>query len=263
MLKQNPLAWGPVSRTKLDLMGIRFLEAGGDATGAGAGESATGAGASTPNPADVAAAAAAANQPDDGSQPKDIWDDPAAARREIEKLRRENGDARINAKNQAAEDAKREQLIAVAKALGIEIPEGEKPTVDTLTEQLNQQTTQATEAQREANATKIELATYKEASKLGIDPDRLTNLRSFEAATRDLDPTSAEFTAKVIEAINAEVAKDQSLKRPGGTSRSGAENFGGAGGTQTLTKEQFAGLSIEDKGKLFVNNRSEFDRLSA
>jgi hypothetical protein len=58
-----------------------------------------------PAPAAPAEPAKPAEPPAASANP---WDDPKAAQAEIERLRRENGAARTNAKAQAAEDAKKE-----------------------------------------------------------------------------------------------------------------------------------------------------------
>lgn len=184
---------------------------------------------------------------------------------EVARLNREKEDVRVQKKGEIADTATKKAVAALAKAVGIELPGGEELTVETLTEKLNEQTGKTAEATKEANATKIELAVYKSATPKGIDVDRLTDLKSFDTATKDLDPADPSFEAKLTAAIDAAVKKDPSLKgRPGGGSqRSGAENFSGSGDSKPITKEDFAKMSIEDKTALFRSNRAEFDRLSA
>lgn len=72
-----------------------------------------------------------------GDQGKgDVWDDPAAARAEIERLRRENGTDRVNAKTQAAEQAKNELIQSLGKTLGLVKDDNEKPDAAKLAQRL-------------------------------------------------------------------------------------------------------------------------------
>jgi hypothetical protein len=214
--------------------------------------------ASIPTPKDVASLAT----PPVEAQKTEIWQDPEAARREIEKLRKENGDARIQAKAAAAEEAQQKAIAAFAKAMGIEIPGDEKPTVESLTEKLNQTSVEAEQTKAEASRLKVEMAVIKEAAKQRVDVDKLTNSRSFYENITSLDPTAEDFEAAVQSAIEAEVEKDRTLKATGGPAKSGAETYGGTGDQQAITKEQFEAMSLDEKTQLFRTNRSEFDRLA-
>src|SRR6059058_2650762 len=62
-----------------------------------------------------------------------VWDDPVAAKAEIEKLRKENGDERINAKKQAADEARQELLTK----LGLTKDGDSKPDPDALARQIS------------------------------------------------------------------------------------------------------------------------------
>lgn len=231
-------------------------------TEAVAAEETASAPAPIPTPADVAAqqnAKVAEAEP----QKTEIWEDPEAARREIEKLRKENGDARINAKAQAAEQARQEAISAFAKAMGIDLPGDEKPTVEDLTEKLNLTAAESEAMAKEARTLKIELAVVKEALKQRVDVDRLTNSRSFYENVTTLDPTAEDFEAAVKAAIDAEVEKDRTLKGGNTPTKSGSETYGGTGAQQEITEEQFAAMSLEEKTQLFRTNRAEFDRLTS
>lgn len=211
-----------------------------------------------PTPKDVAEQ----HTPPADAPKTEIWQDPEAARREIEKLRKENGDARIQAKAQAAEQARQDAISAFAKAMGIDIPGDEKPTVEGLTEKLNAVGTEAEQARAALKQSQIELAILKEASKQKVDIDRLINSRSFYENVTSFDPTAEDFATAVQVAIEAEVEKDRTLKATGGPAKSGAETYGGTGDQQAITKEQFEAMSLDEKTQLFRTNRAEFDRLA-
>ena len=121
------------------------------------------------------------------------WDDPAAAKAEIEKLRRENGSARTNAKAQAAEDAKKELAQTIGKALGLVEDEAIDPAK--LTESL-------TTSQAEAKQAQVALAVYQNAGAAGGDPAALLDSATFLKTVAALDPTDlAAVTAAITKAV--------------------------------------------------------------
>lgn len=183
---------------------------------------------------------------------------------EVARLEREKADVRVNKQGDIANKATQKAVAALAKSLGIELPGGEELTVESLTEKLNEQTGKTEKATEKANSTARELAVYKAATPDGVDVDRLTDSRTFNQTIEALDPSDKDFDAKIKAAVSAAVTKDPSLKsrrQGGGTQRSGGENFGGSGGSTPLTKDQFVALSTAEKSKLFLTNRSEYNRL--
>jgi hypothetical protein len=98
---------------------------------------------------------------------------------EIERLRRENGSARTNAKAQAAEDAKKELAQTIGKALGLVEDEPIDPAK--LTESL-------TTAQAEAKQAQVALAVYQNAGTVG-DPVALLDSTTFLKSVAGIDPT--------------------------------------------------------------------------
>jgi len=254
-----------VGRTRHDLMGIRYEGGeggnggdGGAGAGAGAGTGSEGAGsgtegagAGTGTEGAPGAGEGEQNQPTDG----DIWDDPAKAKAEIERLRRERGDERIQAKKDAADEARKELLKEFTKLIDPSAADADTPTVETLTATLAQKD----EAIRDAQ---FELAVFKYAAENKLDAGKITNSRSFFNATKDLNPSEDGFADKLTAAVNAEVTKDSSLRL--GAGRSGAETHGGAGDQQnTITQEQFDAMSVEELTNLYRTNKPEYDRLSA
>lgn len=126
--------------------------------------------------------------------PANPWDDPAAAKAEIERLRKENGANRTNAKAQAAEEARTALAQEIGKALGI--IKGDEPADPVkLTEQL-------TAAGADARQAKLELAVFRAAQATDADPSALLDSRAFLAKLADADPSDmSAITAAVTEAV--------------------------------------------------------------
>ena len=133
------------------------------------------------------------------------WEDPKAAQAEIERLRKENGAARTNAKAQAAEEARNELAQTIGKALGLVKDEAVDPAK--LTEQLTSEQAKARQAQ-------VELAVFRAAGDAKGDPAALLDSRTFLAKLADIDPSD---TASVTAAIAAAVAENPRLGIPTGT----------------------------------------------
>lgn len=121
-----------------------------------------------------------------------VWENPDAAKAEIERLRRENGAARTNAKAQAAEEARKELANTIGKALGI-VEDGAETDPAKLTESL-------TTSQREAKQARVELAVFRNAAAAGGDPAALLDSASFLAKVADLDPTDSAALGDAIKA---------------------------------------------------------------
>ena len=153
-----------------------------------------------------------------------VWDDPAAARAEIEKLRRQNGDDRILAKKTAADEARTELL----QKLGL-TKEGETaPDPAQLAKDLAAERTAKTTTARE-------LAIFKAASAAGADPAKLLDSNSFMTSVQGLDPTDGTAVAA---AITAAVTANASLKAARAAGASGIEQTGGTGEQGQITEAQ-------------------------
>lgn len=194
---------------------------GGDAAGTDAGAAAgTDAGADT-GKADAAA--------DKGKTDANPWADPDKAKAEIERLRNENAASRTNAKTKAADDARKAVVEDIAKALGLK--DGEKaPTVDELTKQLTDQTTQTEQARATARDTQAELVVWRHADDLKVDAQALTDSRAFASAIASLDPSSDTFEADVKKAAQAAAEKNPKLAAAPVAGSSSADHGGPVGG---------------------------------
>lgn len=158
----------------------------------------------------------------------DSLPDPVA--KVIREAREEAGKARTVAKQNAAEEARKELLSTISKAVGLD---GEKPpTPEELTQQLAQSTGALTTAQEEAAAARIELHVYKTAARLGANADALLDSRSFCDTIDNLDPSLGpnEFNAAVEKAIHEALGSNPQL-RGGQAPRRGGGDFPGGPGT--------------------------------
>ena len=194
-------------------------------------------------------------------QPKgNVWDDPATARAEIERLRRENGASRTNAKAQAADEARTELAQQIGKALGLVTDEQGKPDPDKLIADLTgeRDTERAT-----TKALKAENATLKAAAQHGADPLRLVDSRKFMAALDKLDPAADDYDQQVSDAIAKAVEDNPTFKAAGQAPRASSVDHAGGSGEGAVTKEQFDRMSYGERAQLFEKDPALYRRLAA
>lgn len=195
---------------------------------------------------------------DDSSEP---WNDPEKARETIQRLRRENGASRTNAKAQAAQEAKTEVLSEIAKALGLapeEAPtlEGVQTELSTVAQERDMTAAQRDEARREATI-------IREAWAAGVNPARLDYVQFLLARRADLkDAQPDTLDATIKAAIADEIAKDASLKVSGAQIGTGGAGFGGSD-AQAMTKEEFQKLPLREQTRIYRDNPAEYARLTA
>ena len=160
--------------------------------------------AEAPKPTEPAAAAPEAPKAD--AKPN-VWEDPEAAKAEIERLRKENGASRTNAKQQAADEARKELAQTIGKALGLVEDEPVDP---------NQLTQQLTASQAAAKAAQVELAVFRAAASTDADASALLDSRTFLAKVADIDPgDSAAIAAAIAEAVTANPRLGKAATAPG------------------------------------------------
>lgn len=202
----------------------------------------------TPSPEATTESAAAAPTPEapatdpkptpPPAAPANPWEDPAAAKAEIEKLRRENGAARTNAKAQAAEEARKELAQNIGKALGLVEDEPIDPAK--LTEQL-------TASQAEAKRARVELAVYRAADSAGGDPAALLDSSSFLKSLDSLDPSDASAVQAAIAAAveaNPRLGAAPATKAPAPNPAQGASATGAPAGQ--LTEQDLARMTPDE-----------------
>lgn len=237
--------------------GVRFMtaETGGDGSATD-----TGAGSNPPSSTSSDSSDTGGGQEDGGKTPSseqastssdgqgdtttgrgdDISSFPEAAQAIIRDLRRENGNHRTAKKSAeesaagAGDEARNELIQDIGKALGlVDTSDGgdKTPSAEELTSQIS--------SEREAHqATKVELAVYRSASKHEADPDALLDSRSFLEEAAKLDPSSDEFSDKIAEHIKSAVNKNPKLKLAGqAPGRSGGQVNGGGSVSEGTSDE--------------------------
>lgn len=163
------------------------------------------------------------------------WEDPTAAKAEIERLRRENASDRTSAKATAADEARKELAQTIGKALGLVNDEPVDPAE--LTKQL-------TATQAKAQQAALELAIFRSAPDASV-ANALLDSRSFLAKIADLDPTDATaITAAVVEAVGSIPALGKRSPAPNPAQGSSASGPGTAG---QLTQADLDGLARDNK----------------
>lgn len=187
---------------------------------------------------------------------------------ENKRLAKEAEDARVRAKGAVADGAKRDQLIALAAAIGIELPStGAEVTVDSLQQQLTEAMTGKQTTESENQKLQADKAIARAAWTNQVDPGKSTYLEFLlhsNPAFAALDQASADYQASVTELVKTITASDPIFAvSPGGAARSGGENFGGAGAPGEVTKAAFDQMNVMDKTKLFQTNPELFRRLQA
>lgn len=171
---------------------------------------------------------------------KDPWDDPAAARAEIEKLRKENASTRVNAKQTAAEEAKNQYAQEIGKLLGL-VKDDAPATPENLTQQL-------TDAQTTAAQTAREFAIYKAANAAKADPQALLDSVTFRNTVAAIDPTD---TTALAAAISEATTSNPRFKVTQAAPVGGADLTGGSGPARTYTRAQLADSAF------YAANRSD------
>lgn len=162
--------------------------------------------------------------PTTSAAPASPWDDPAAAKAEIERLRKEAGAERVNAKKQAADDARAELTQSLAKALGI-VQDDAPIDPAQLTQEL-------TAAQTAAQQARVELAVYRAADAVKGDPSALLDSTSFLKSLEGIDPTdTAAVTAAITAAVtaNPRLGADTEPRPPAPNPAQGAATPGAPG----------------------------------
>lgn len=156
-----------------------------------------------------------------------VWDDPDAAKAEIERLRAENAKDRTTARDNAAKAARDALVQDLGKALGLVDDKDQAPDVDALTRA-------AADREAEAKQARVELAVYRAAGKHDADADALLDSRAFLAKLDGIDPAD---TDKIAEAIKAAVNDNPKLKTARAARQGGAEFTGGTGERRTKASD--------------------------
>jgi hypothetical protein len=149
-------------------------------------------------PADPAATPSPQGQPDT----QQVEDLPDWAQKIIKDARDDAAKARVNAKQAAADEARKQMAQDIGKALGIitdDTPPEEQLNPDQLRDLLQGERTTARQA-------RVELAVFKAAQQpdVSFNAAALLDSRAFLDAIKDVDPTDTEaLTLKIAETVQA------------------------------------------------------------
>jgi hypothetical protein len=180
---------------------------------------------------------------------------PADVQKLIAGLRKEAGDARVNAKTAAAEQAKSELAQTIGKALGI-VKDGDAAPDP---EQLAKTAADSAASERQA---RVELAVFRAASAAKADPTALLDSRAFLAKVADLDPTDTGFADAVKTAITEAVKDNPKLAATQAVAGASSVDHAGGTGEGAVTAEQFAAMKPAEKNALFLANPTLYRQLT-
>lgn len=177
------------------------------------------------------------DKPADGGKPAESVDAlPAWAQKVIADARKEAADNRVG-KTSA------EKAAAEAKAIVDSINSALNPGAAADPTKLAEQLAAAQAKQRDAD---VRLAVFLAASTAGANPTALLDRNSFNKALEGLDPTSADFSTKVTEAITAAVTADPTLKAAQAVGASAADHKAGGSGEGGSKKPVSLDAAVKD-----------------
>lgn len=162
----------------------------------------------------------------------DPWADPETARKEIEKLRRENASSRTNAKQQAAQEAVSELTEKLGRALGY-VKDDQPPTAEELTQQLTEAAKERDDALSKARTALVESAAKDAAYEHGADVKTLLDSRSFAQKLSNLDPSAEGFADAVSDLVKQTVEDNPKYKASQAPASSSADFSSGPGEKRT------------------------------
>lgn len=153
-------------------------------------------------------------------------------------------DAETAAEKRAAEKAYKE----IGKTLGV-VAEDETPTVEGLTQALQDKDQSLTAAQAETQALRIENAILRHADRFGGDVDALTDSESFKKKLKELDPTADDHASQVEALVKSTVESHARYRKAQVAPKSSDGDPAPAGGAPAGEK------SIDDLRKERQNRR--------
>lgn len=225
--------------------------------------------AGTPAPAAPAAPATGAAPAPEQNQGTTTLDAAgvAALQAENARLAKEAADARVAAKGKVAKDAQTQQLLAFAKAIGIELPESDDNSPEALQKRLEAEVNGRQTDQSALQQERREAAVTIAALSSGIDPAKqgyLNFLLNGNEAFTKLDTSDPNYKTSVAELVKTISTADPFFAAaPGGTARSGAEVHGGAGAPGEVSQETFNQMGVMEKSALYTKNPELYARLAA
>lgn len=154
----------------------------------------------------------------------------------IAQLKAEHETKLAEAITKAQEEARNASYKDIGKALGF-VKDDEAPTVEGLTEALQERDGKLTDAQAQNQAMRIELAILRHAGTHGGDPEALTDSSSFRKQLKALDPATATYDADVAELVKTSIEKNPRYKAASAGPASASSNGGSVTGDPNAGKE--------------------------
>lgn len=170
----------------------------------------------------------------------------------ISGLRKENGKERINAKQQAAQEARTGVLDEIAKALGLK--SDEKPTVEALQATVTEKDDALATVTAERDQAKLHLAVLRNAKTAGADPDLLLDSHSFTASLADVDLSN---TPALIEQMKTWVQDNPKYAAAQVVGASTIEHTGGTG-EKPIDVNTFKAMTLPEKATFARSNPAAF-----
>lgn len=260
-----------IGQTLHALRGLRFNNGEGGA-GAGGGDNGGNGGdpAAGGEPNNPAAPAADNKPPANNEPPANETPEQMVARlqADVQRLEREKQDARVKKEGELKKNAQKKQLLAMAEVVGVKVEDPDSETLESLQEKLTgkvlQGDQQTERVQQELKQAKIDLAVYRTAAlaDVRLDPSKLNDRLSFHKAVAELDPNDSDFETKLKAAMLKVAENDPTVRVSGGTGKSGADQYGGAGGDQ-ITQEAFNKMGVAERTALLRSNPALYERLAS
>ncbi len=167
-----------------------------------------------PTPPAPPAAPAAPSEPNTDPAAENIDELPEWARKSLSKANSEAAKYRTAAQEakDAAERAQSDLVQNIGKALGL-VKDDETPTVESLTESLQQRDAALNSTSSDNSALRAENAVLRYADKHGADADLLLNLRDFTEKLAAIDPAADEYASQVESLIKTTVESDARYRK--------------------------------------------------
>lgn len=182
---------------------------------------------------------------------------PEWARKSITKANKEAAAYRDAAKQAKAdaEQAQQELVQNIGKALGL-VKGDEAPTVESLTEALQQRDLALSTSTSSNASLRAENAVLRFAGKHNADADALLDSRDFEKKLAKIDPASDDYDSQVEELVKSQVETNHRYRtvQVAPANSNGTPAPTGSSHTQ-LTREQFAALPSEERLKAVRDGR--------
>lgn len=185
----------------------------------------------------------------DDFDPERAWKKIQAQKADLEAEKGKRAQAIKDAETAAEKRAAEKAYKDIGKTLGV-VTEDETPTVEGLSQALQDKDATLTAAQAETQTLRIENAILRHADRFGGDVDALTDSESFKAKLKALDPTADDHASQVEALVKSTVESNARYRKV----QVAASNTDG----NPITPPPTPGpVSIDDRRKALRDRRSQ------